>query len=61
MMFVGDQCSKAEEAMRFYMSLFSNSEVRTLKRYGAGEQGGPEGALKLYGTGKQSKYDRKRA
>ncbi len=22
---------------------------------------GPEGALKLYGTGKQSKYDRKRA
>lgn len=36
---------KAEEAMRFYVSLFKGSEVRKIERYGAGEPG-PEGSVK---------------
>ena len=47
LLFVGEQCGKAEEAMRFYTSLFRNSEVKSLKRYEKGETGGPDGALKL--------------
>jgi predicted 3-demethylubiquinone-9 3-methyltransferase (glyoxalase superfamily) len=35
---------KAEEAMTFYMSLFPNSRVVSIKRYGAGEAG-PEGSV----------------
>jgi predicted 3-demethylubiquinone-9 3-methyltransferase (glyoxalase superfamily) len=46
-LFVGEQCGKAEEAMRFYTSLFKNAEVKALTRYKKGEPGGPEGGLKL--------------
>ena len=30
---------KAEEAMNLYTSLFDNSEIRTISRYGANEEG----------------------
>ena len=46
MMFVGEQHGEAEEAVRFYTSLFSNSEITSLERYGSGESG-PEGTLKF--------------
>ena len=35
----------AEEAMNFYVSLFENSEVTSIERYGAGEPGA-EGSVK---------------
>ena len=35
----------AEEAMRFYVALFPNSEIRQVVRYGPGEPG-PEGSIK---------------
>jgi predicted 3-demethylubiquinone-9 3-methyltransferase (glyoxalase superfamily) len=41
LMFTG----KAEEAAAFYISLFDDSAVLTLERYGAGEPG-PEGSVK---------------
>jgi predicted 3-demethylubiquinone-9 3-methyltransferase (glyoxalase superfamily) len=37
LMFVGEQHGKAEEAMSFYISLFENSSVTRIERYGAGE------------------------
>jgi len=38
LMFVGKQHGKAEEAMNFYVSLFKNSNVISIERYGAGEE-----------------------
>lgn len=35
---------KAEEAMKFYVSLLPNSEIVSIKRYGKNE-GGPEGSV----------------
>ncbi|GAB3031890.1 VOC family protein [Mycobacterium bourgelatii] len=35
---------KAEEAMRFYTSLFADSEIRSIARYGPGDAG-PEGTV----------------
>jgi predicted 3-demethylubiquinone-9 3-methyltransferase (glyoxalase superfamily) len=46
LMFVGEQHGKAEEAVRFYTSLFNDSEITYLDRYGPGEAG-PEGTLKF--------------
>lgn len=46
LMFVGDQCGKAEEAIGFYTSLFKNSEVRNIEYFKQGEPGGIEGAVK---------------
>jgi predicted 3-demethylubiquinone-9 3-methyltransferase (glyoxalase superfamily) len=43
-LFVGEQFGKAEEAIQFYVSLFQNSRIITIARYGAGEQGS-EGAI----------------
>jgi predicted 3-demethylubiquinone-9 3-methyltransferase (glyoxalase superfamily) len=37
---------KAEEAMRFYTSVFPNAAITSVERYGAGE-GGPEGSVKV--------------
>jgi predicted 3-demethylubiquinone-9 3-methyltransferase (glyoxalase superfamily) len=34
LMFVGEQCGKAEEAIRFYTSLFKDSKVDFILRYG---------------------------
>lgn len=45
LMFVGAQHGKAEEAMNFYTSLFKNSGIGTVVRYGAGEEGS-EGSVK---------------
>lgn len=43
LMFTG----RAEEAMRFYVSLFPNSEIKQLECWGAGEPGGgKEGTVK---------------
>lgn len=44
MMYVGEQHGKAEEAVKFYTSLFKDSSVLALERYGAGE-GGTEGTV----------------
>jgi predicted 3-demethylubiquinone-9 3-methyltransferase (glyoxalase superfamily) len=46
LMFVGEQAGKAEEAIRFYTSLFPNSKVIEVQRYGAGEHE-PEGSAKM--------------
>jgi predicted 3-demethylubiquinone-9 3-methyltransferase (glyoxalase superfamily) len=45
-MFVGEQCGKAEEAMRLYTSLFKNSEITHLDRWKNDEPGGKEGLVK---------------
>lgn len=44
-MFVGKHHGKAEEAIRYYVSLFKNSSIINIVRYGTGE-GEPEGTVK---------------
>lgn len=44
LMFSGVQQGRAEEAVRFYTSLFNNSAISGIVHYGAGEQG-PEGQV----------------
>ncbi len=44
-MFIGDQKGKAEEAVAFYVSVFENSEILSIERYGPGEEE-PEGMVK---------------
>lgn len=45
LMFVGEQAGKAEEALRFYTSLFEDSGLQRIERYGK-DEGEPEGSLK---------------
>ena len=45
LMFVGDQCGKAEEAISFYVSLFEDSRVVDVERYSAADDE-PEGNIK---------------
>lgn len=45
LLFVGKQAGKAEEAMNHYISLFSDSSIAGIERYGKGEQD-PEGTVK---------------
>jgi predicted 3-demethylubiquinone-9 3-methyltransferase (glyoxalase superfamily) len=45
-MFVGDKCGKTEEAIRFYTSLFNNSEIKSINYWKSGEPGGKEGLVK---------------
>lgn len=45
LMFVGEQAGKTEEAVHFYTSLFKNSSVARIERFGANE-GGLEGTVK---------------
>lgn len=45
-MFVGEQCGKAEEAMRFYTSLFKDSEIKRIDYWKKDEPGGKEGLVK---------------
>lgn len=47
--FVGDQCGKAQEAMKFYTSLFPNSEIKSIIKYAEGEPGGTPELVK-YGV-----------
>ncbi len=37
LLFVGEQCGKAEEAITFYTSLFKNSRLLQIERYTEGE------------------------
>ena len=46
MLFTNDQYGKAEEAIRFYTSIFPNSNILSLSRYETGESQ-PEGNLKF--------------
>ncbi|WP_386077984.1 VOC family protein [Vreelandella sp. F11] len=46
LMFVGEQAGKAEEAIKFYTSLFPGSEVLDIQRFQAGENE-PEGSTKM--------------
>ena len=45
LMFTQDRCGRAEEALRFYASVFKDSSVGTLSRYGAGQAPDREGTL----------------
>lgn len=45
-MFVGQQCGKAEEAIKFYTSLFKNSEIKNIEYWKIDEPGGKEGLVK---------------
>jgi predicted 3-demethylubiquinone-9 3-methyltransferase (glyoxalase superfamily) len=38
LMFVGEQHGKAEEAIEFYVSLFKDSRIITMERYGPGKE-----------------------
>jgi predicted 3-demethylubiquinone-9 3-methyltransferase (glyoxalase superfamily) len=46
LMFVGEQCGKAEAAMEFYATVFNNSRLDGIVRYGEGEQPDQAGTVK---------------
>ncbi len=46
LMFVGDACGKAEEAITFYVSVFHNAHVGDILRYGPGEAPDQAGTIK---------------
>jgi len=46
LMFVGEQCGKAEAAINYYVSLFPDSEIKTIEKWKAGEPGGQTGLVK---------------
>ncbi len=46
LLFVGGVCGRAEEAMRFYASVFKKSKVGPIDRYGKGEEPDKEGTVK---------------
>jgi predicted 3-demethylubiquinone-9 3-methyltransferase (glyoxalase superfamily) len=46
LMFVGDMCGKAEEAINFYISVFKNAKFGDMMRYEKGEEPDAEGTLK---------------
>jgi predicted 3-demethylubiquinone-9 3-methyltransferase (glyoxalase superfamily) len=45
MMFVGNNCGKAEDAINFYLSIFRNSRQGNLIRHGAGQEPEEEGTI----------------
>lgn len=47
LMFVGDVCGKAEDALRFYASIFPKSEVGPLVHYDTGEEPERPGTLRF--------------
>jgi predicted 3-demethylubiquinone-9 3-methyltransferase (glyoxalase superfamily) len=49
LMFVGAVCGRAEDAVNFYASVFPESEVGHLVRYGAGEQPDEAGTIRHAG------------
>jgi predicted 3-demethylubiquinone-9 3-methyltransferase (glyoxalase superfamily) len=46
LLFVGQQCGKAEEAIRFYTSVFRDARAGDILRYGQGEEPDKEGTIK---------------
>ncbi len=46
LMFTGQQSGKAEEAMTFYASVFHDSKINSINRYGAGEEPDREGTVR---------------
>ncbi len=46
LMFVGEQCGKAEAAIHFYTSVFNNAEIGDILLYGKGEEPDKEGTIK---------------
>ncbi len=46
LMFTGAQCGKAEEAIRFYATVFHDAEVGEIVRYGKNEEPDREGTIK---------------
>lgn len=46
LMFTGDNCGKAEEAINMYASVFRNAKVGDILRYRAGEEPDKEGTIK---------------
>ena len=46
LMFVGNVCGKAEEAVHFWTSLFQEAKVDAIVRFGKGEEPDKEGTLK---------------
>ena len=55
LLFVGDSHGKAEEAIKFYTSVFKDSKIGAMMHYGPGQQPGKEGTvmfadLKLFDT-----------
>ncbi len=49
LMFVGQVCGRAEEAITLYTSIFANSEIGHVMRYGAGEAPDKEGTIRHAG------------
>lgn len=45
MLFVGDNCGKAEEAMEFYLSIFKDAKPGAMHRYVAGMEPDKEGSV----------------
>ncbi|WP_342430997.1 VOC family protein [Neobacillus sp. FSL H8-0543] len=45
LLFVGDKCGKAEEAIHFYMSVFKNSKQGHIARYSQGMEPDKEGTI----------------
>jgi len=46
LMFVGNVCGKAEDAIRFYVSVFRNAQAGEIVRYGKNEEPDREGTVK---------------
>ncbi|HXY07143.1 MAG TPA: VOC family protein [Terriglobales bacterium] len=46
LLFVGNQCGKAGEAINFYASVFHDTRVGPILRYGRGEEPNQEGTIK---------------
>ena len=46
LMFVGDKCGKAEEAIKLYTSLIPNSEIKKIERWTEGEPMSKPGQIK---------------
>ena len=44
-MFTGEVCGKAEEAIKFYTSVFADSKIGNISRYGANQQPDKEGTV----------------
>jgi predicted 3-demethylubiquinone-9 3-methyltransferase (glyoxalase superfamily) len=45
LLFVGDVYGKAEDAIKFYMSVFKDSKMGTIAKYGPGQEPDKEGAV----------------